>query len=261
MPVAAASPIVEFDRHGAGPPLVLIHPLGADGSVWGPVLGRLAATHDVIVPDLPGFGVSPPLDEPATPAALAAAVASLLDELDTGPVHAVGNSLGGWVALELALTGHASRVTAIAPAGLWAQPLAPKRDAARKLVGLALPLLPRLVASDSGRRLLLASSVAHPDRVPADAAERLVRSYATAPGLQAANEQMRAARFEALAAVDVPVTLAWPDRDRLVTRPRDLPAHVRNVTLTGCGHIPMWDDPEQVAALIEQPVPASGRHT
>jgi len=250
MSVATASPIVEFDRHGAGPPLLLIHPLGADGSVWGPVLSRLAASHDVIVPDLPGFGASPALEAPATPAALAAAVAGLLDALDVGPVHVVGNSLGGWVALELALSGRASQVTAIAPAGLWAQPLTPKRGTARKLAGLALPLLPRVVASESGRRLLLGSSVACPDRVPAGAAERLVRSYATAPGMQAANEQMRAGRFEALAAIDVPVTLAWPDRDRLVTRPRDLPAHVRNATLTGCGHIPMWDDPEQVAELI-----------
>lgn len=260
MSVAAASPIVEFDRHGSGEPLLLVHPLGADGSVWDPLIGALSARHDVIVPDLPGFGASPPLTEPATPAALARAVAGLLDVLGVGPVHAVGNSLGGWVALELALSGHASRVTAIAPAGLWARPLAPKRGAARRLAGLTLPLLPRIVASENGRRLLLASSVARPERVPAAAAERLVRSYATSPGLQAANEQMRAARFEALAAVDVPVTLAWPDRDRLVERPRDLPPHVRNVTLTNCGHIPMWDDPEQVAALIEFPVPASGRH-
>jgi pimeloyl-ACP methyl ester carboxylesterase len=96
----------------------------------------------------------------------------------------------------------------------------------------------------------LAASVAHPDRVPAEAAERLVRSYATAPGLQAANERMRGSRFEALADIDVPVTLLWPDRDRLVARPPVLPPSVRNVTLRGCGHIPMWDDPDQVARAI-----------
>lgn len=247
----AATPTVEFDRLGTGSPLVLIHPLGADGSVWQPVLDRLAEVHDVIVCDLPGFGASPPLEGPATPAALADAVAGLLDHLGVGPVHAVGNSLGGWVALELGLRGRASRVTAIAPAGLWAQPLAPKRGSARRVAGLALPLLSQIVASERGRRLLLASSVAHPERVPPAAAEQLVRSYATAPGLSAANEAMRGSRFEALADIDVPVTLAWPEHDRLVSRPRLLPSNVRNVVLEDCGHIPMWDDPEQVVALIE----------
>ena len=48
----------------------------------------------------------------------------------------------------------------------------------------------------------------------------------------------------------MPVTLAWPEHDRLVSRPRTLPAGVREVALPGCGHIPMWDDPAAVAALI-----------
>lgn len=260
-PLAAAPPALEFDRLGSGPPVVLIHPLGADGSVWEPVLADLAQDFDVIVPDLPGFGASPPLEGRATPAALAAAVVDLLGILGTGPVHAVGNSLGGWVALLLGLDGQASRVTAIAPAGLWERPLAPKRRSARRAARLALPLLPRIAASPGGRRLLLAASVAHPERVPADAAERLVRSYATASGLEAANTEMRASRFASLARIGVPVTLAWPDRDRLVGRPRSLPPHVRNVVLRDCGHIPMWDDPEQVVALIRgAPVPASDRH-
>jgi pimeloyl-ACP methyl ester carboxylesterase len=241
---------LEFDRRGAGPPLVLIHPLGADGSVWEPVIGPLADDFDVIVPDLPGFGASPVLAGPATPAALADSVAGLLGDLGVGPVHAVGNSLGGWVALLLALHGHASAVTAIAPAGLWERPLAPRRGAARRLARVALPALPRMAASPTGRRLLLGNSVARPERVPPAAAERLVRSYATAPGLDEANAEMRASRFASLARIDVPVTLAWPEHDRLVGRPRALPPHVRSVLLHGCGHIPMWDDPAQVVAVI-----------
>ncbi|MCW2968698.1 MAG: alpha/beta fold hydrolase, partial [Solirubrobacteraceae bacterium] len=108
-----------------------------------------------------------------------------------------------------------------------------------------------------GRRLLLGSGVAHPERVPAEAAAHLVRSYATAPGFRAANVAMRASRFEALARIDGPVTLAWPDHDRLVARPRDLPANVRSVVLHDCGHIPMWDDPHHVAQLILDPQPVS----
>jgi pimeloyl-ACP methyl ester carboxylesterase len=50
--------------------------------------------------------------------------------------------------------------------------------------------------------------------------------------------------------IDVPVTLAWPEYDRLVARPAQLPPNVRNVALPGCGHLPTWDDPAAVAAVL-----------
>jgi len=239
-----------FDRRGSGPPVVLIHPLGADRRIWDPVVDRLAEQRDVLALDVPGFGGSPPIGGEPTPAALAAALGAFLSDQGVVAPRIVGNSHGGWLALELALAGRASSVVAIAPAGLWSRPLAPKRGTGRRLARLALPLLPRLTASERGRALLLAVSVAHPERVPPAAALHLVRSYATAPGLRAANDAMRAGRFEALASVGVPVTLAWPDRDRLIARPALLPDGPRSVVLHGCGHIPMWDDPEQVADRI-----------
>ena len=229
---------------------MLLHPLGADRSVWHPVLDRLAAVHDVVVPDLPGFGASPVLAEGSEPSALAGAVAELLAALGLDGVHAVGNSLGGWIALELALQGGAAAVTAIAPAGLWPAPLAPKPGVARRLAGAALPFLDAIARSERGRRLMLAGTVAHPERVPPADAAALVRAYATAPGLRAANDAMRAARFERIDEVHVPLTFGWPDRDRLIARPRRLPAHARNVVLRDCGHVPMWDSPQQVADLI-----------
>ena len=71
---------IAYDRAGAGPVLVLLHPLGADRHVWEPVMDRLTAERDVIALDLPGFGGSPSLNGggPPTPAALAAAVAEFL---------------------------------------------------------------------------------------------------------------------------------------------------------------------------------------
>ena len=102
------------------------------------------------------------------------------------------------------------------------------------------------------RRLALMGSVAHPERVPPAAAAHLIRSYARAPGFPAANAAMRAGRFADLGAIDVPVTLVWPDHDRLIARPRTLAEGVREVVLADAGHIPMWDDPEDVAlALLE----------
>ena len=63
---------------------------------------------------------------------------------------------------------------------------------------------------------------------------------------------MRAGRFTELHRIEVPVTLVWPEHDRVVARPRELPANVRNLTLPDAGHIPMWDAPDAVvAALLE----------
>jgi pimeloyl-ACP methyl ester carboxylesterase len=106
------------------------------------------------------------------------------------------------------------------------------------------------VRSPRARALALAGTVAHPERVPPAAAAHLVRAYATAPGFDAVNDAMRAGRFVHLAELRVPVTLAWPEHDRLVGRPRALPPTVRSVTLRGCGHLPTWDDPAQVAELL-----------
>ena len=243
-----------FDRIGAGAPLVLLHPLGLDRHVWSPVLARLASHRDVLAVDLPGFGDSPPLPdgEEAHPRRLAEAVARLLRELGIGrgAAHVAGCSLGGWVALELALAGDAASVTALAPAGLWTRELGPKAELARGIARLARPLLVPAMRVGRIRRLALASSVAHPDRVPPGDAARLIRAYATGRGFSAANRAMRAGRFDSLASISVPLTLVWPGHDRLIRRPRSLPSGVREIALDDCGHIPMWDDPAAVAAAL-----------
>jgi pimeloyl-ACP methyl ester carboxylesterase len=252
--------MLAYDRLGAGPPLLLLHPLGADRGMWDPVLPALASSYDVCAVDLPGFGGSPVLSEPATPGALAGAVARWLDEQGIEKVAAVGNSLGAWVAFELALLGRASSVVAIAPAGLWARPLAPKRGTARRIARALLPMLPRLCRSERGRRLLLSGSVAHPERLPAAAAERLVRAYATSPGQRDTNDRMREAHFTRLAEIDVPVTVAWCERDRIVS-PRPVPPDIAEVVLLDCGHIPTWDAPDRVVELVTENVRHEmGRH-
>ena len=239
-----------YDRLGQGPPLLLLHPLGADRRAWDPILDQLLPHREVLAVDLPGFGSSPPLPETPTPRALAETVAAFLESIGVARPYVAGNSLGGWVALELALAGHARSATAIAPAGLWSRPLTAKRGIARKLTRVLLPALDRVASSGYGRRLLLARSVARPERVPAGAAAHLVLSYITAPGFTAANDAMRTGRFEGLERIRVPVTLAWPEHDGLITPPAWLPLNVASRVLEGCGHIPMWDDPAQVARLL-----------
>ena len=232
---------------------MLIHPLGAELVVWEPVLERVARERDVIALDLPGFGASAPLQNGAlpTPQVLAGSVAAFLDELGLGRVHVAGNSLGGWVALELAKSGRALSVAGLCTAGFWKRPLGPRPGADMRRVGRALmPVMPTLLRSERGRRLVLRGSIAKPDLVPPAAAERLVRAYVTSPGFERANEAMRSAVFSGFEQIRAPVTLAWGEHDRLVARPRTTVPGWRMVTLHGCGHIPTWDNPSQVARVL-----------
>ncbi len=244
--------MIRYERRGSGPVLVLLHTLGSDHTMWDPVVPLLESERTVVAVDMPGFGESPALDggTAVTPGRLAAVVSEALAADGIERPHVAGNSLGGWVALETALAGAARSVTAVAPAGLWPRPLAPRRDVARQTARAALPALGVLLRSDHLRRLAMAGTTAHPERVPPDAVEHLVRSYASAPGFVEVNRAMRASRFERLAEITVPVTLGWPEHDRLVARPRDLPMTVRNVALPGCGHLPTYDDPAAVARLL-----------
>jgi pimeloyl-ACP methyl ester carboxylesterase len=245
--------VLNHVRRGGGEPLVLIHPLGAELVVWEPLLDLLARERDVIAVDLPGFGGSAPLSNGTrpTPQVLAGAVGAFLDRLGIERAHVAGNSLGGWVALELAKAGRALSVTGLSTAGLWRRPLGPRaRGAVRQGGRAALPLLPLLLRTERGRRLLLRSAVGHPERVPPAAATRLVRSYVTSRGFDGANAAMRADVFSGAEEIRVPVTLAWAELDRLVKPPREVSRGWRTELLRGCGHIPTWDDPEQVAQLL-----------
>ena len=61
MTAAAEAVRLAHVRRGSGPPLVLLHALGADAFMWDPVMDRLATERDVLAVDMPGFGGSQPL--------------------------------------------------------------------------------------------------------------------------------------------------------------------------------------------------------
>jgi pimeloyl-ACP methyl ester carboxylesterase len=253
MPLALTiRPQLAFTRRGSGKPLVLVHPLGGDRHVWDPVLPDLSADHDCVAVDMPGFGESPALlaDVPATAATIAARIVETLDALGLETAHVAGISLGGWVALELGKTGRARSVTAICAAGLWARPLGPRRDDARKAARALLPLLPLIVRSKRLRTLAFTGTMVRPGEITAAEALQRIRAYANGPGFDNANAEMRASVFTGFDEIPVPVTLAWGEHDRLVRPPSTPPAVARTVILTGCGHVPTWDDPAQVVTLI-----------
>jgi len=249
-------PAIHLRRSGSGSPYLLVHGLGGESCVWEPVLAELERHHEVLAIDLPGFGRSPalPADVVPTPAALGAAVARLLDELGLDRVHVAGNSLGGWVALELARAGRARSVVGLCPAGLWGAPLrtsgTPVRGRAHRLARALRPVIPVALLSGRVRRTILAPFVAHPERVPYHAAWRMVSSYARATAYDATSTAMRESAFTGASQIGVPVTLAFGERDRLIRPSRLSTPGARTAVLRDCGHIPMWDDPAAVAEVL-----------
>jgi len=248
-------------REGSGEALLLIHGLGGSALIWEPVLDLLRPEREVTVLDMPGFGAAPPLPEGKDPTAanLAAALHERCEELGVPRPHVAGNSLGGWVALEMGRQGWAASVTAISPAGLWSKPLgAPARDGRMLLraspwAKLARPLLAPAFYLRLTRRLAFQSIAAHPERIPPKAARQLVLGWLDGEGYDGANRAMREGVFDPAGyPEEVPVTIAWCERDRLVgpPRPQRRPAGTRFLVLPEVGHTPTWDDPDLVARTL-----------
>ena len=245
---------LSYERRGAGEPLVLIHGLGGSKRVWDPVLDLLASERDVIAVDAPGAGRSAALPEEIAPTAanLGAKISGLCDRLGVDHPHVAGNSLGAWIALEIAKAGRAASVCGISPAGLWRRPLGPRAFDSHRLARALRPLIGVAVASRPLRERLLATTMAHPERLTRAEATGLIKDWIDASGYTATNHEMRARIFEDPELVTVPTTIAWASEDGLVAppRPERMPPGARYVVLEGLGHTPTWDDPERVAALL-----------
>ena len=252
MAEAARAAGIAYERSGEGPPLLLIHGLGATREIWRPQVERLAAERDVIRVDMPGFGESALLGEQPTPWALGGALAAMCTELGVERPHVAGNSLGGWVALEMAKAGGAASLCLISPAGLWRRPLGPRRVNTRVWAKRLRPLLGAAVRNRALRDAMLRSTVGRPENVPLADARAMIGAWIDAPGYDAANAEMRRYVCEDLDRVDAPTTIAWGELDRLVgpPRPERRPPGSRFIKLEDCGHTPNWDAPELIAELL-----------
>jgi pimeloyl-ACP methyl ester carboxylesterase len=256
-----ADPNLAYTRCGTGRPLVLLHPLGSSRRIWDPVIGELARHFEVLAVDLPGFGDSDPIAPggDASPAALAATVDALLDDLGVDVPHRAGNSLGGWVALELAALRPVASLTLLAPAGLW------KREtpqycrlslrSTRWLAKHAAAPLSWLVRFRLGRIVVLGQTHGRAWRMDPAAAQLAVRALGTSRGFDAALKATLHDRYRSRGPITAPVTLAFGSRDLVLLRRQsrhveELPIDTRRVTLAGCGHLPVADDPAAVAATI-----------
>ena len=189
----------------------------------------------------------------------------LLDGLGVGSAHLAGNSMGGALALELAKRGRARSVVAISPGGGWQE--GDTREVERIIRWFKLNQraaraterqAPRLLARPRLRRLALRDVMTRGHLMPTDEAVRLVRSSVRCSVVDDVYETMRTGtgRMVDLDRIDVPVLVAWGDRDRILpldrhaARFRDEVPGAEFRTLRGLGHTPMWDDAGLLATTI-----------
>lgn len=270
LPVPPPEP---FHAGGSGTPMVLLHGFTDTWRTWNPVLAALEAHHRVFAPALPGHYGGPPVPA-GGPAMITASLDLLerqLDEQGIGQAHLVGNSLGGWAALELAVRGRALSVVALCPAGGWEIGSAEDhrilryfRSAQRRLRASA-PMLPRIARTPALRRVAFRDLMARPGNVTAEAAMAFFTGAANCTVFADAVAQAAAGNaFDELGPIEVPVRILYGTRDRLIRWPacyqrmQRMVPQAEFVPLPGLGHMPMWDDPEVVVRrILEVSAPAN----
>ncbi len=248
-------------RQGSGDPLVLFHGILGSERMWRGVVPHLAPHHDTIALTALGHsGGSVPLNRPARIVDVVDDAERLLDSLGLQTAHLVGNSMGGWIAIELARRGRARSVCAFSPAGFW-DTAAKGSDRAAVALRRTIrdtrrgrPLLPLLARSGRFRRWAMQLNAAHGDRMTAadvvGAADDLL-GCAVAQDLLATTESI--APFDR---PPCPMTLVWSARDRVLPIAACSPParttlpDARYLVLDDVGHVPMFDDPALVARTI-----------
>ncbi len=240
-------------------PLVLLHGLAMSGNAWRDVVPLVRVHHETHLPTAAGHRGGPPVQRrPATMTDMVDAAERYLDECGLDRPHLAGNSMGGFVAIELARRGRAATVCAFSPGGLWKSGDGFQQRAFGRLQrGVALgrltrPFLPVIYSSPRLRRLILRDVACHADRISAARALEFIDDGIGCEVLAdlCADEWL----IERLDPLPCPITIAWGEKESL------LPAGVLDgvdripqasvKVLPDVGHVPMVDDPALVADTI-----------
>jgi pimeloyl-ACP methyl ester carboxylesterase len=249
--------VSNFDMDSIKSPLVLMHGLAMSGNAWREVVPLVSGHHEVYAPTAHGHrGGSTAQRRPTTMTDMVDAAERYLDERGLDRPHLAGNSMGGFVAIELARRGRAASVCVFSPGGFWTAGDGFQHRAFGRLqrgvaIGrLSRPILPLVYRSARLRRLILRDMVAHGDRISA------------ARALEVIDDGIECAVLADLCAADwlvsrldpapCPVTIAWGDRETLQS-PGAYDGRIPQasvITLHDVGHVPMLDDSELVARTI-----------
>ena len=251
---------------GTGPPLLLLHGLGGTKISWLPIVPALSSSYRLVIPDLPGHGES---DKPRTDYSMRAyahSVRVLMDATGLRQAVVLGNSMGGRIALELAIRSP-QRVTALAlldpavPGLRWRYLAGFTRVFPSGLGPVSFPLRRRWMEA-AVRNLF-----AHPERLPPEAitaaAGEFVRIYSEPAARLAFASSLRHLVTErpgpfwaSMRRVRQPAMVVFGDRDRLVPARygAELASHLHHGELhflPDVGHVPQFEATEETLALVE----------
>ncbi len=244
--------------------MVCLHGFTDTWRTWELVLPSLQDQHDVLAPTLTGHMGGPPIEGEINEEMLAEGVERAMDEAGFETAHIVGNSLGGYVALQLAARGRAESVVALAPAGGWADGDEAYKDTLAFFVSMqeqlkaALPHAEALLSTPEGRRMATGFIVTNYEHIPTELLLHQFRGAAeceaAAPLIEYALENGWSLDAER---IDCPVRIVWGTDDKILAWPRSA-ARYRNdllpnadwIELEGIGHCPQLDVPLETAQLI-----------
>ncbi len=270
---------LHFLEGGEGPPAILVHGLGGSHVNWLAVAPKLAQRHRVLVPDLAGFGRTPPSGRSSSVEENARLLADFRAAVASEPAVVFGNSMGGLIGILHAATAPASVTDLVLVNPSQPRSLASMFDpslAARFALG-SLPVLGEWMLARRAARLgpegivreILGLCCVDANRIPRDvyaaheaiARERIERMpWAQEAFVEALRSifalTLRGGRFmELVAKVTARTLIVHGTEDRLVpigsSRDlcRDHPAW-KLVELDDIGHVPQLECPERFLELV-----------
>ncbi len=251
------------------PPLVFVHGLSGSWPNWLEQLPVFAASHRVIALDLPGFGRSPMPSEPISISGYARMLDALLGKLGVDAAAVVGNSMGGFVAAELAIAfpQRVERLVLVSAAGLstYGDPRGLRALGQMRRVERIIATYAGWVAAHSdtvaGRRVLrnaiLGLVAAHPSQLSAPLAAEQVRGAGKPGFVQGLAANLEYDFSHRLGEIVCPTLIVWGDRDRVITvrdaaRFAELIPGSRKVVFEDTGHVAMLERPAEFNALLAE---------
>jgi len=260
---------------GRGPALLLVHGIGDSSESWLPVMAALARDHTVIAPDLLGHGDSDKPRADYTVAAYANGMRDLLDILGVERVTAVGHSLGGGVAAQLAyqFPERCERLVLVATGGAGREVTPVLRLASAPLAELFLaPLRWPAVQPAVQAALRVAGALGNDLAQDRDHVGRILAGLPAGDAQVAFSRTLRSVvdwRGQVVTMLDrcylaeaVPTLLVWGDRDGVIPVDHARRAHAampgsRLEVVAGAGHFPHHADPDRFVALLAEFVAAT----
>jgi pimeloyl-ACP methyl ester carboxylesterase len=251
-------------RGGSGPPLVCVHGFTDTWRTWELILPELERHHDVLAPTLAGHAGGPPLEAAVTAATLPDALERAMDEAGFATAHIVGNSLGGYLALQLAVRGRAESVVALAPAGGWAKDDQSAGETLANFVTTqeqmraAAPHADEIVSTPEGRRQATQTFTTNYEHIPPELIAHSMRGVAACDGALPLIEYALREGYELDAArITCPVRIVWGTADQVLAWPSAAVRYHEEwlpqadwVELDGIDHCPQLDVPLETAHLI-----------